>query len=158
MLCQAPLIKRARGCPQAARPTAGEQRAQVAAFINGALHIPDHLQLIPRGLGHCTRVETARHRLDGWIAPRQRQGESAACVWQSPSGWTGCRFRLGFNREAFDAEVLAIYQALRIVDQRQESGHRCIAFVDSASAIDQVRNDALGPGQRFAIAEMEVCD
>jgi hypothetical protein len=31
-------------------------------------------------------------------------------------------------------------------------------FVDSTAAIDRVRTDALGPGQRFAIAAIEVCD
>ena len=37
----------------------------------------------------------------------------AACVWQSSSGWTGRRIHLGTNQEVFDAEVFAIYQALR---------------------------------------------
>lgn len=44
------------------------------------------------------------------------------------------------------------------MDQRQESGHPCTAFVDSTSAIDRVRTDALGPRQRFAIAAMGACD
>ena len=43
------------------------------------------------------------------------------------------------------------------MDQRQESGHRCTAFVDSTSAIDRV-TDALGPRLRFAIAAMGACD
>ena len=30
-------------------------------------------------------------------------------------------------------------------------------FVDSTSVIDRVRDDALGPGQRFAVAAIEVC-
>ena len=29
----------------------------------------------------------------------------AACVWETPSGWTGHRFHLGTNKEVFDAEV-----------------------------------------------------
>ena len=62
------------------------------------------------------------------------------------------------NKEVFDAEVFAIYQALRVLDRRQESGHRYTVFVDSTAAIDQVRTNALGPVQRFAIAAMEVCD
>lgn len=73
------------------------------------------------------------------------------------SGWTGCRYRLGTNKEIFDAETFAIYQALRILDRHQESGLRYTVFVDSTTAIDRVRIDALGPGQRFAIAKMEVC-
>ena len=73
------------------------------------------------------------------------------------AGWTGRRFHLGTNKEVFGAETFAIYQALRIVDQRQESGHGYTVFVDSTAAIYRVRTDALGPGQRFAIAAMEVC-
>ena len=30
-------------------------------------------------------------------------------------------------------------------------------FVDSTSALNRVRSDALGPGQRFAVAAIEVC-
>ena len=41
--------------------------------------------------------------------------------------------------------------------QRQESSHHYTAFVDLTAAIDRVRTNALGPGQRFAIASMEVC-
>ena len=83
----------------------------------------------------------------------------AACVWQSPApgGWSGCRFHLGTNKEIVNAEVFAIYQALRVVDQRQESGHRYTVFADSTAAIDRVSTDALGPGQRLAIAAKEVC-
>ena len=81
----------------------------------------------------------------------------AACVWQSPSGWTGRRFHLGTEKEVFDAGTFVIYQALRVVYQRQESGHRYTVFVDSTAAIDRVRIDDLGSGKRFAIAEMEVC-
>ena len=81
----------------------------------------------------------------------------AACVWQSPNGWTGRRFHLGTNKEVFDAEKFAIYQALRVLDQRQESGRRYTVFVDSTAAIDRMKTDALGRGQHFAIAAMEVC-
>ena len=58
----------------------------------------------------------------------------------------------------FYAETFAIYQALRVLDRRQESGHRYTVFVDTTAAIDRVRTDALGPGQRFAIPAMEDCD
>lgn len=59
--------------------------------------------------------------------------------------------------EAFDAEVYAIYRALRIFDRRLKSGHRNTVFVDSTAAVDRVQTDAIGPGQRFAVAIMEVC-
>ena len=47
---------------------------------------------------------------------RQESGAvGAACVWMSPEGegrWTGRRFQLGSNKEVFDAEVFAVWQAL----------------------------------------------
>ena len=39
-------------------------------------------------------------------------------------GWAGQGYRPGTNKEDFDAEVSAIYIALDILDQRQESCHR----------------------------------
>ena len=68
------------------------------------------------------------------------------------------RYHPGTNKEVFGAEVIAIYQAVRFVDQRQENGHRYTLFVNSTAAIKRVKTDALGPVQRFAIAAMEVCD
>ena len=56
---------------------------------------------------------------------------AAACVWLSPSGWTGRCFYLGTNKEVFDAKTFAIYQALRVLDRRQESGYRYTVIVDS---------------------------
>ena len=94
-----------------------------------------------------------RHHLDRRLSTRQRQGS----VWRSPGGWTGRRFHLGNDKEVFDAELYAIFQALSIIGQRQESGHRYTVFVDSASAIDRIRSDSIGPGQRFAIAAIEAC-
>ena len=89
------------------------------------------------------------------LCSRINSGEvGAACVWQSPSGWTGRRFHVGTKKEVFDAKTFAIYQAL---DRRRESGHRYAVFVDLTAAIDRARTDALGPGQHFAIAAMEVC-
>jgi hypothetical protein len=42
------------------------------------------------------------------------------------------------------------------MDQRQESGHRYTVFVNLTAAIDRVKTNALGPGQRFAIAAIGV--
>ena len=91
--------------------------------------------------------------------PLLRSGSvGAACAWRTPGGWTGRRFHLdlGNNKEVFDAEVYAIYQALSIMDQRQETSQRYTIFADSAAAIERVRSDAIVPGQRFAVAAIEV--
>ena len=96
--------------------------------------------------------EKALRTAKGWDRPntvwsdgsRQESGAvGAACVWRSPEGgWTGRRFQLGTNKEVFDAEVFATWQALRILERRKESGRRYTIFVDSTSAITRVRDDA----------------
>ena len=52
--------------------------------------------------------------------------------------------------------MFAIWQALRALEQRRESGREYTIFVDSTSPIKRVRDDAWGPGQRFGIAAIEV--
>ena len=52
------------------------------------------------------------------------------------SEWTGYHYYLGNNKEVFDAELYAIFWALSIIDQRQETGHRYTIFGDSTAAID----------------------
>ena len=55
---------------------------------------------------------------------RQEDGAvGAACVWRSPEegGSTGRRFQLGTNKEVFDAEVFAIWQALRVLEQEKRA-------------------------------------
>ena len=76
----------------------------------------------------------------------------AACVWRSPKGgWTGRRFQLGKNKEVFDAEVFAAWQALRALERRNERDREYTIFVDSTSAITRVQDDARGPGQLFGV-------
>ena len=88
--------------------------------------------------GAASTVWTDGSRLDD-----KRVG--AAFVWQLPSGWTGCRYHLGKNKEVFDVEVFTIYRALRHLDDRQGSGRRYM--LDSTAAIERVRMDTIGPGQ-----------
>ena len=58
----------------------------------------------------------------------------AACAWWTREGWTNRRFHLD-NKEVFDAEIFAIYQALGVFRARQESGRKYTVFSDSQSAI-----------------------
>ena len=80
----------------------------------------------------------------------------AACAWYR-QGWTGKRFLLGNNKEVFDAEVFAIYQAPKIFEARSGTGRRYTIFSDSQSAIRRALSDSLGPGQQWARATIEVC-
>ena len=79
----------------------------------------------------------------------------AACTWQTREGWTGRRFHLGDNKEVFDAEIFAIYQALRIFEARQQSGEEYTVF-DCQPAIWRAMSDSLGEGQHWARAIIEV--
>ena len=47
----------------------------------------------------------------------------AACVWRAAGEWEGRCFRLGDNKEVFNAEIYAIAQALETLDRGEESGH-----------------------------------
>ena len=75
-----------------------------------------------------------------------------ACAWRAREGWTDRRFYLGSNKEVFDAEAFAIYQALKVFQASQESGRRYAVFSDSQPAIRRASSDALGPGQQWARA------
>ena len=67
----------------------------------------------------------------------------------------GRPYYLGKNKEVYDAEVYAIYRALKAIDQWEGSGHQYTIFSDSASAVDRTRSDSMGPRQRFALAIYE---
>ena len=59
----------------------------------------------------------------------------------------GCLRRRGF----------AICRAVSALNQRQESNRRYTIFDDSTSAITQAGDNALGTGQCFAVAAIDVC-
>ena len=50
----------------------------------------------------------------------------------------------------------AIYQALGIMDQRQENRRLYTLSVDPTSAISRIRSDDIRPGQCFSVASIEV--
>ena len=120
--------------------------------------LPDRIVVEERAGALATTGEWRRRSTTWTDGLRPDSGVvGAACTWKSPGGWTGRRFHLGINKEIFDAEAFAIYQALQVLDRLQESGHRYTVFVDCTAVIDRARTDALGPGQRFVIVGMEVC-
>ena len=72
----------------------------------------------------------------------------AACAWQTEQEvWTGKRFFLGDNKEVFDAGVFAILQALKVFDERRQSGREYTIFSNYQPAIQRARSDQPGPGQ-----------
>ena len=81
-----------------------------------------------------------------------RFDSGGACVWERSGEWQGHRFYLGNSKEVFDAEVFAIYQALRVFEPRQESGRPLTIFANSQAAVLRIQSDTVGqasngPGQ-----------
>ena len=74
------------------------------------------------------------------------------------AGWTGRRFRLGKNKEVFDAVLYALYQAAKIMDERREEGQDYTILTDSTAALERPASDRLWPGQRFAVVIIEIHD
>ena len=66
------------------------------------------------------------------------------------------RFHLGNNREVFEAEVFAIYQALGTFEAGQETSRRYRIFSNCRPAVRRVMADALGATQHCARACIEV--
>ena len=74
-----------------------------------------------------------------------------------PAGWTGRRYHLGDNNKAFDVEVYAIHQALRLFGARDERDQPH-GVSDSTAALSRAQTDRSGPGQAFARAIIEVAE
>ena len=74
----------------------------------------------------------------------------AALAFKENGGWTTKGIYLGRNKEVFDAEVFAIMQAVRLLDERGETGKTYRIFSDSQAAITRVQHDGCGPGQPLA--------
>lgn len=73
------------------------------------------------------------------------------------AGWTGRQYHLGMNNEAFDAELYALFRALRAFDDGEERGRRHTIFSDSAAAMDRIATDQLGAGKRLAAEAIATC-
>ena len=71
--------------------------------------------------------------------------------------WMGMWCHLGMNKEVFDAELYALYQAVKIFNERNEQDQSYIVLSDSAAAIEHARSGEMGLGQRLAVAIIEVC-
>ena len=84
----------------------------------------------------------------------------AAVAFRGRGGWEQEGTYLGKNKEVFDAEVFAIGQALRVLDERGEDGQRYTIFSDSSSqaVLSRIQHDRTGPGQTLAIEAIRVAE
>jgi hypothetical protein len=66
--------------------------------------------------------------------------------------WDGQAFHLGDNKEVFDGEIYAIYQAVMQFGKPNEANKSYAIFADAQPALQRCATDADGPGQALARA------
>ena len=79
----------------------------------------------------------------------------AAWAWQHNGEWREDGIFLGTNKEAFDAEVYAICEAISLLDRREQREQSYTIFSDSQAAIFRVLHEECGPAQALARATID---
>jgi ribonuclease HI len=79
----------------------------------------------------------------------------AAVAWKEVDEWTGLKYRLGRNKEVFDAELFAILQATVLIRDGGaimigEGIQKISIFNDSQAALNRIQHNGIGPGQTWA--------
>jgi hypothetical protein len=81
----------------------------------------------------------------------------AAVAWKVDTEWTGLKYRLGCNKDAFDAEVFALLRATIMIGDQVEAiirevVQKIIIFTHSQAALNQGQLTEPGPGQTWPSA------
>jgi ribonuclease HI len=81
----------------------------------------------------------------------------AAVAWNEVDEWTVLKYRLGRNKEVFDAELFAILQATVLIRDEGaimigEGIQKISIFTDSQAALNRIQDNGIGPGQTWASA------
>jgi len=82
-------------------------------------------------------------------------------VWKDGGEfWKKRRVHLGRQKEAFDAEMYAMSEAMKIADEMAEEKEvtRVTVFTDSQVTLKQIQSDEPGPGQVLALRTMNWVD
>jgi ribonuclease HI len=87
----------------------------------------------------------------------QNGNVGAAIVWQERNEWTGLKYRLGRNKEVFDAKLYAILRATVMArdhtsELKSDGIDRLIIFTDSQASLCRIQHNGSGPGQTWASA------
>jgi len=79
------------------------------------------------------------------------------CRW---GFWKKRRVHLGRQEEAFDAEMYAMLEAMKIADEIAETKkvRRVMVFMDSQATLRRIQSDEPGPGQVLALRTMNWVD
>jgi len=106
-------------------------------------------------------LEEARKERDGlvlWTDGSRKVDEWVGCavVWKEEGRWNKRRVHLGRQKEAFDAEMYAMSEAVKIADEigEKKEGRRVTIFTDSQATLRRIQSDEPGPGQVLALLTM----
>jgi ribonuclease HI len=81
----------------------------------------------------------------------------AAVAWKEGTEWAGLKYRIGRNKEVFDAELFALLRATimisdQVKDMISEGVQKIIIFTDSQAALNRIQHNEPGPAQTWASA------
>jgi len=106
-------------------------------------------------------LEEAKLEREGlvlWTDGSRKEDEWVGCavVWEEQGRWKKRRVHLGRQKEAFDAEMYAMSEAMKIADEMAEEKEvvRVTVFTDSQATLGRIQSDEPGPGQVLALWTM----
>jgi len=93
-------------------------------------------------------------------ARKEDQWVGCAVVWKEEGRWNKRRTHLGRRKEAFDAEMYAMSEAMKIADEKAEKEKftRVTVFTDSQATLRRIPSDEPGPRQVLALRMMNWVD
>ena len=92
------------------------------------------------------------------VNPTLARTITLALAFRDGDRWAKRGTCLGKNKKVFDAEVFAILQAARLLNDRGERGQVYTAFSDSRAAIARIQHDRTGPAHALAKVAIVVID
>jgi len=97
-----------------------------------------------------------------WTDGSRKEDEWVGCavVWKEEGRWNKRRTHLGRQKEAFDAEMYVMSEAMKIADEKAEKEKftRVMVFTDSQATLRRIQLDEPGPGQVLAVRTMNWTD
>jgi len=78
-------------------------------------------------------------------------------VWEEEGRWNKRRVHLGRQKEAFDAEMYTMSEAVKIADEicRKTEVRRVTVFMDSQVTLRRIQSDKPGPRLVLALRTMD---
>jgi len=85
-----------------------------------------------------------------WTDGSRKEDEWVGCavVWEEDRRWKERRVHLSRQKEAFDAEMYAMSEAMNIADEigSEREVERVTVFTDSQATLRRIQSDEPGPG------------